>query len=75
MAKRNKIICGIYKIISPSDKVYIGQSINVRKRFWMYKKMYCNSQSKLYSSFVSHGVENHIFEIIHICKREELNEL
>jgi predicted GIY-YIG superfamily endonuclease len=27
----------IYKLISPSNKVYIGQSINLRKRYSNYK--------------------------------------
>lgn len=64
---------GIYKITSPSNKIYIGQSVNINKRFETYKKLKCKAQSKLYCSFISHGVENHIFEIIEECLIEELN--
>ena len=71
-----EIICGIYKITSPSQKIYIGQSINIYKRWkYEYKKLHCKSQCLLYRSFVKYGVENHIFEIIHQCEREQLNEL
>ncbi len=64
---------GIYKIISPSNKVYIGQSINIEKRFNYYKKMNCKSQPKLYNSFIKYGIANHQFHIICLCKIEELN--
>lgn len=32
-------ICGIYKITSPSGKVYIGQSNNIIKRWITYKSI------------------------------------
>lgn len=65
---------GIYKITSPSDKVYIGQSINIKKRFATYRRLDCKNQSMLYRSFVKYGVENHIFEILEECSIEFLNE-
>lgn len=65
---------GIYKITSPSGKVYIGQSINIEKRFKDYKYLCnCKGQIKLYRSFTKHGVGNHIFEIIENCIESELN--
>lgn len=70
----NKII-GIYKITNPKNKVYIGQSIDICKRFIYYKRLACKSQLKLYSSFKKYGVERHKFEIIQQCKMEQLNEL
>lgn len=69
------IVCGIYKITSPSSKIYIGQSHNIYKRWKGYKKNNIKNQPKLYHSFLKYGVENHKFEIIHICKEEELNSL
>lgn len=54
----------IYKITSPSNKVYIGQTWNYNQRYKSYEKLKCKSQAKLYSSFLSHGFENHKFEII-----------
>jgi hypothetical protein len=32
-------IVGIYKITSPSGKVYIGQSINIERRIKEYKNL------------------------------------
>lgn len=65
---------GIYKITSPTKKVYVGQSIDIEKRFSIYKRLTCKGQIKLYNSFVKHGVENHLFEILCECNIHELNE-
>lgn len=65
---------GIYKITSPSSKIYIGQSTNWVKRFKYYEKLECKGQSKLYNSLQKYGFENHIFEIIEECSEELLNE-
>ena len=56
---------GIYKITSPSGRVYIGQSVNIEKRFLSYSKLLrCKTQIKLFRSFLKYGVINHIFETI-----------
>lgn len=65
---------GIYKITSPSGKVYIGQSIDIERRFKYYKKLKFNSQPKIYKSFLKHGIENHIFEVIEECNIDLLNQ-
>ena len=66
---------GIYKITSPSNKIYIGQSVNIEKRFIGYKRMYVKNkkQIKLHRSFLKYGVVNHIFEIVQECLEQELN--
>lgn len=66
---------GIYKITSPNNKIYIGRSSNIEKRFKQYKSFNKsnNSQIKLIRSFNKYGIENHIFEIIEECLFEELN--
>ena len=64
---------GIYKITSPSNKIYIGQSKNIEKRKYKYSILDCKSQIKLYRSLLKYGFENHKFEIIEECKIEELN--
>lgn len=67
---------GIYKITSPSDKIYIGQSIQIEKRFNNYHNLNrVKGQIKLYNSFIKYGVENHKFEILTLCYEEQLNEL
>jgi hypothetical protein len=70
----NKIVCGIYKITSPSGRVYIGQSKDVfRLRVRNYKKETCHSQPLLERSLKKYGWENHTFEIIEECEVEDLN--
>lgn len=64
---------GIYKITSPSGKVYIGQSIDIEKRFKTYLRYSCKSQTKLLASLKKYGAENHKYEILAICKKEELS--
>lgn len=59
----------IYKITSPSNKVYIGQSWSWIKRKSVYRRLACKSQTHLYNSLVKYGFENHSFEIL-----EELPE-
>lgn len=65
---------GIYKITSPTGKIYVGQSINIEKRFYQYKKLHCKGQVILYNSFIKHGVEKHKFEILCECEISELND-
>jgi group I intron endonuclease len=65
---------GIYKITSPSNRVYIGQSTSIATRFKYYKKLTCKGQVRLYESLKKHGAENHVFEIIEECNIELLNE-
>jgi group I intron endonuclease len=55
---------GIYKITSPTGKVYIGQSWNIEKR-WRSHKKGININFPLYNSIQKYGYLNHIFEIIH----------
>lgn len=64
---------GIYKITSPNNKIYIGQSVDIYKRWNYHKKLYSNDSPKLYYSLKKYGSENHIFEILETCKINELN--
>jgi len=65
---------GIYKITSPTGKVYIGQSINIKHRKTHYKNLSCKQQPRIYNSLIKYGFENHEFEIIEECKIEELDK-
>ena len=65
---------GIYKITSPSRKIYIGQSINIQQRIYKYKSLRCKSQRILYASILKYGWDKHIFEILCECNIEELND-
>lgn len=67
---------GIYKITSPTNRIYIGQSIDIEKRFLSYIRLHKKNktQVKLYNSFLKYGVKKHHFEIIEECSIELLNE-
>ena len=66
---------GIYKITSPSNKVYIGQSNNIEKRFKQYSSLsQTKLQKRLHYSFKKYGIKKHTFEIIEQCDVELLNE-
>lgn len=64
---------GIYKIISPSNRIYIGQSVNIKKRFTDYKYLKI-CQTKIFYSIKKYGYDNHIFEVQEECSIELLNE-
>ena len=56
---------GIYKIESPSGKIYIGQSWNIEFRFNQYKQLKCKRQLSLYNSLIKYGFDNHVINVIH----------
>jgi len=66
---------GIYKITSPTKRIYIGQSVNIEKRFIDYKKSLKRQQIRLYNSIKKYGYNNHKFEILCECSEKELNNL
>lgn len=65
---------GIYKITSPTGKIYIGQSTDIESRFVKYKYLDCKSQTILYHSLNKYGFENHKFEVILECNSDKLND-
>lgn len=69
----NKI--GIYKITNPKGKIYIGQSINIEKRFNEYRTIKnIRKQRLIYNSLCKYSSELHTFEIVEECELESLNE-
>lgn len=65
---------GIYKITSPTNKVYIGQSLNINKRKKEYMRLSIKDQPKIFNSLKKYGWEAHKFEILEECTLEQLNE-
>ncbi len=65
---------GIYKLTSPSGKVYIGSSIDIENRLKYYKSLNCKGQKRLYNSLKKYTFENHLFEIIEECSIDVLYE-
>ena len=73
-------ICGIYKITNTiNNKCYIGQSIDIEKRFRQHKNNYDNSNelsydAHFYRAIRKHGIDNFKFEIIEECEQDRLDE-
>jgi group I intron endonuclease len=73
-------LIGIYKITNKiNGKSYIGQSVNIQRRFNAHKSAAFNLNNRLYNSPLyrairKYGVENFNFEILEECKKEELND-
>jgi len=66
---------GIYKIASPTGRVYVGQTKSLPKRLNAYKNGYTKKQPRLDRSITKHGWDLHSFEILEECKIENLNDL
>ena len=47
----------IYKITSPSNKIYIGQTSNFKNRMSCYKAAKNKTQVKLYNSLIKYNLE------------------
>lgn len=71
------ILSCIYKITNPKGRVYIGQTVNLWRRFRSYRSLHISikSQVKLYKSLTKYGFDNHIFEVLKICTKDQLNLL
>ena len=67
---------GIYIVISPVNKVYVGQSVNISNRLTRYKNMSVKTkkQTKLWRSLLKHGANNHTYKIIELCIESDLNK-
>jgi group I intron endonuclease len=68
----------VYKITSPTNRVYIGQSINLRARINKYRQINCKGQIRIYNSLLKYGTSNHKLEILETITsniKEELDLL
>lgn len=70
---------GIYKISNDlNGKVYVGQSIDIERRFKQHIQDTLNEQrrnkSVIHKAMWKYGIEHFCFEIIEECKKEELDE-
>jgi group I intron endonuclease len=71
-----KDLCGIYKITNIiNNKSYIGQSINIQARWKSHRRAAKNPQYTLHKAMKEYGIDNFTFEIIELCKLEQLNSL
>ncbi|MCU5706140.1 GIY-YIG nuclease family protein [Bacillus wiedmannii] len=69
-------VTGIYKITNKiNGKCYIGQSLDIPKRWENHKCMNGNHSYPLYLAFKKYGLDNFSFEIIERCSKEEMEHL
>lgn len=66
------IQCGIYKILNTvNGKIYIGSSVNLRKRLYEHRRLLRLSKHENYhlqNAFTKYGEQNFKFEIIKVLK-------
>ena len=73
-------VVGIYKITNKiNGKVYIGQSINIERRWQQEKRCAFNENNHSYNSLLSrafrkYGIDNFNFEVLEELKSEALND-
>lgn len=68
---------GIYKITNKiNNKIYIGQSIDIKRRWRAYKNPYKDRKhnSLILDAIEKYGIDNFLFEVIEECEKEQLNE-
>jgi group I intron endonuclease len=66
---------GIYKITSPTDKIYIGESYNLNSRCRRYlNPNKIKGQKAIYNSILKYGHESHKIEILELCDENILLE-
>lgn len=67
-------ICGIYKIVSPTNRIYVGQSNDIRRRILTYyEPKGGQSQVRLKASFNKYGIDLHTFTLLEECEESLLN--
>lgn len=62
--------CGIYKIVNPVGKIYVGQSHNIPDRWRSYRKpsfLTKSMQKRIANSIIKYGYDAHLFEVIEYC--------
>ena len=69
------VCCGIYGLRNKlNNKWYVGQSIDIIKRWEGYDTMHCKSQRKLYNALVKYGVGAFDKIILEQCPSDQLND-
>ncbi len=65
----------IYKITSPTNKIYIGKTYCVKQRLSDYRYLRGrNKKSIILDSILKYGLSNHVFEIIEEISDDLMNE-
>ena len=65
----------VYKITSPSGKIYVGSTIDIVRRKTQYRGSHCKLQKRLHYSIQKYSFEAHLFEIILECDKSDMRRL
>lgn len=65
---------GIYKITNPNGQAYIGQSVDIERRWKTYRNYGCHGQNLIYESLKQHGSEAHQYVILEECYCDDLDK-
>jgi len=67
----------IYKLESPSGRIYVGKTINLKQRLSYYRRLKCKKQPLIYHSLLKYGFSGHTFDILYEGENTllELNKL
>lgn len=74
------MVCGIYKVKNEiTGKVYVGQAVNITKRWQQHINNYDNQNERTYDTHFyrairKYGIDNFSFSIVELCDQNELNE-
>ncbi len=65
---------GIYKIVNRTNgKTYVGQSVDIERRFAEHKTPKANGNDRLHNDIKTLGIDNFDFQVIELCTKDELN--
>jgi len=67
-----KGMVGVYKITSPSGRIYVGSSISLKNRIKNYKSNSLSLQRKLSASLKKYTAQLHTFELLEMCCKENV---
>jgi group I intron endonuclease len=71
----SNVIGYIYKITSPTGRIYIGKTTRLNDRISYYRNNNNKSQKMISNSISKYGWDNHIFEVIDESPIDILNDL
>ena len=67
---------GIYKIESPSGKIYIGQSVNIKRRWIFYTgQHFKHHTSAVIESIKKYGPQEHKFSVVILLPKDATSEV
>lgn len=60
-----------YKITSPTNRSYVGQTVNITKRLASYRRLSCKNQPRLYRSLKFHTFARHTVTVLWVGEYDQ----